>query len=211
MNIKKSIYTEDRPIIITEDSITVPSKTKTGMVMHKSEKSLMLKLAEITTKNGGDILELGFGMHLSADGIQSNPNVTSHTIIEKHNEIYKVALEWAKDKPNTKILLGDWIDILPDIDKKFDGVLHDTYMDVNIDKFLDYIKPNCKEGTIVGFFEYPKFNNNLSGVRFSLTYEEFNSLPYNDNNLFKGNSYELKYTIFDGTKFVKDKNIKGIL
>ena len=52
--------------------------------MHIGEKTLMEKLSEMVTTNGGDILEIGFGMHLSADEIQNNPNVTSHTIIEVH-------------------------------------------------------------------------------------------------------------------------------
>lgn len=208
---ERSKYTADKEIIITDDSIIVPSKVQNGMVMHAAEKSLMIKLAEIATKNGGDILELGFGMHLSADGVQSNPNVTSHTIIELHKDIYKLGLEWAKDKPNTEILLGDWIDVLPTIDRKFDGVLHDTYMDVNIGKFLDYIKPNCKEGTIVALFEYAPPSDVMNGVRFSLTDEEYESLPYKDTIHFKTNSFELKYTTYDGTKFVKDKNVKSLI
>ena len=68
----------------------------TSAVMHVGERSLMNKLAEIVTQNGGDILEIGFGMNLSANAIQSNPNVTSHTIIEIHPVQYERALEWAK-------------------------------------------------------------------------------------------------------------------
>ena len=171
----------------------------------------MLKLAELATRNGGDILELGFGMHLSADGVQSNPLVTSHTIVEIHPDMYNLALEWAVDKPNTEILFGDWIDVLPTITKKFDGILHDTYMDPNIEKFLDYVKPNCKKGTIVAFFEYRGNHNCISALRFSLTEEEFESLPYKDYTYWKLNSIELKYTIFDGENFCKDVNIKQMI
>jgi guanidinoacetate N-methyltransferase len=209
--VKNNKYTYDDNVVITNDSIIAPSKIQDGIVMHAAEKSLMIKLAEIATKNGGDILELGFGMHLSADGVQSNPNVTSHTIIELHKDIHKLALEWAKDKPNTEILLGGWIDVLPTITKKFDGILHDTYMDSNIDKFLDYVKPNCKKGTIVAFFEYPVASDVMNGVRFSLTTEEYESLPYKDILHFNKNSIELKYTTFDGIKFVKDKNLKSLI
>ena len=97
-------------LIISDESIKISVEPRHGIVMHIGETTLMQKLAEIATKNGGDILEIGFGMHLSADGVQSNPNVTSHTIIEVHPEIYERALIWAKDKPNTKIIFGDWID-----------------------------------------------------------------------------------------------------
>ena len=144
---------------ITNNYIKLSTDNDFSAVMHIGERSLMYKLAEIVTQNGGDILEIGFGMHLSADAIQSNPNVTSHTIIENHPEIYNTALEWVKDKPNTNIIFGNWIDILPLVNKKFDGILHDTHLDPNILKFLDYVKDNCKIDTIVGFFEYPGFSN----------------------------------------------------
>ena len=196
-------------LTLSSDEITIDGLKK-GYVMHRGEKSLMLKLAEIATMNGGDILEVGFGMHLSADGIQSNPNVTSHTIIEVHPEIYKHALSWAKDKPNTEIILGTWIDILPTINKKFDGVLHDTHNDNDIPKFLDYIKPNCKNGTIVSFFYFPVLDTRFNSYRHELTESEKEYLPYSTNKGFRYN-YELKYTTFDGNVFVKNKNIKSII
>jgi len=204
-------YTGNDKIIVDDEQITVTGYHTDGIVMHKAEKSLMLKLAELATRNGGDILELGFGMHLSADGVQSNPLVTSHTIVEIHPDMYNLALGWVVDKPNTEILFGDWIDVLPTLTKKFDGILHDTYMDPNIEKFLDYVKPNCKKETIVAFFEYRGNHNPISALRFSLTEEEFQALPYKDASPWKLNSYELKYTIFDGERFCKDTNIKQML
>ena len=200
-------------LILSPDAIMIDEQKKNyknNYVMHKGEKSLMVKLAEIATKNGGDILELGFGMHLSADAVQSNPDVTSHTIIEVHPEIYNIALSWAKGKPNTNIILGDWIDILPTLDKKFDGVLHDTHRDTNILKFLDYIKPNCKNGTIVSFFSFPILDTRFNSYRHELTELEIEYLPYSKNKTFRYN-YELKYTTFDGNLFVNDKNIKDII
>ena len=197
-------------LIITNEDIIIPNVKGVKYVMHAAETSLMYKLAEIVTKNGGDILEIGFGMHISADGVQSNPNVTSHTIIEVHPEIYQNALLWSKDKPNTKILFGDWIDVLPTIQSKFDGVLHDTHLDPNISKFLDYIKPNCKEGTIIGFFEGPTKDSRVSAIRHKLTDVEFKSLPYK-NSHFKYGDYELQYTIFNGVNFKKDKTIKSLI
>jgi hypothetical protein len=196
-------------LTLSSDEIRIDG-LKGDYVMHKGEKSLMYKLAEIATTNGGDILEIGFGMHLSADGVQSNPNVTSHTIIEVHPEIYKHALSWAKNKPNTEILLGDWVDIIPTLDRKFDGVLHDTHHDKNILKFLDYIKPNCKEGTIVSFFALPMNDIRFNSYRHELTPSEIESLPYSKNKSFRYN-YELKYTTFDGNSFIKNKNIKSFI
>lgn len=198
-------------IKITNDYIKLSTDNDYSAVMHIGEISLMGKLSEIVTQNGGDILEIGFGLHLSADFIQSNPNVTSHTIIEIHPEIYNSALEWARDKPNTNIIFGDWIDILPLPNKKFDGVLHDTHLDLNTPKFLDYVKDNCKMNTIVGFFEYTEFNDNLDGYRYKIPEEEYKSLPYKNNKGFSINQFELKYTTFNGINFYKKSKIKSLL
>jgi hypothetical protein len=163
----------------------------------------MEKLAELVTKNGGHILEIGFGMHISADFIQSNPNVKSHTIIEVHPEIYNKGLEWAKDKPNVELILGDWIDILPIKNKLFDGVFYDPYNDYNLLKFLDYVKDNCKKETIVGFYDHPAFDDRLNGLQVTILETDLNTIPFRHIKEFKGNRYELKYTIFDGVNFHK--------
>jgi hypothetical protein len=199
-------------LIIQENVIRLSTDNDNTAVMHAAEKSLMEKLAEITTKNGGDILEIGFGMNLSADAIQAHPRVTSHTIIEIHPVQYERALQWAKqqNKPTT-VLLGDWIDLLPLEGKKFDGVLHDTHLDPNVPRFLDYVAGNCKPGTVVGFFEYPKFDTRLNGVRFSLDEKDLKDLPYGENIFFRDNQFELKYTVFDGKQFKSDSRPKSIL
>jgi hypothetical protein len=44
-----------------------------------------------------------------------------------------------------------------------------------------------------------------------LTGDDYKTLPYNNNIFFKENSFELKYTIFNGNTFTKDKNIKGLI
>lgn len=202
----------DEELVFTKDSIyikdTIAQKTA---VMHAGEDSLMKKLAEIVTENGGSILEIGFGMHISADYVQSNPAVTSHTIIEVHPEIYKSALNWAKDKPNVKIILGDWIEVLPTLSVKFDGILHDTHEDKNIHRFLEFAKPVCNLGCIVGFFDYYVVDTRMNGVRHSLTKEEYESLPYKNSIGFINNQFELKYTTFNGTDFYKNSNTSRIV
>jgi hypothetical protein len=199
-------------LVFTDNAIFIEESIKTGAVMHIGEKELMDKLAEIVTVNGGDILEIGFGMHLSADAIQSNPKVTSHTIIEVHPELYGRALEWAKlQKIKTTIILGDWIELLPLSNIKFDGVLHDTHNDPNIPKFLDYVVDNCKKDTIIGFFEFPKFDHRLNGYRLKIPQSDYQTMPYKNNTHYKDNQFELKYTTFNGSSFVNDKNVKSFI
>ena len=200
-------------LVFTQDAILIDEPVSTGeAVMHIGEKELMDKLAEIVTVNGGDILEIGFGMHLSADAIQSNPNVTSHTIIEVHPQQYERAVEWAKlQKIKTTIILGDWIEVLPLSNIKFDGVLHDTHRDPNIPKFLDYVVENCKKGTVVGFFEFQEFDTRLNGRRFRINESDYQTIPYKDNFGYVNNQFELKYTTFDGSKFVSNSKSTKLL
>jgi guanidinoacetate N-methyltransferase len=198
-------------LIFTDNYITLANNGDSHTIMHVGETLYMEKLAELVTKNGGHILEIGFGMHISADFIQSNPNVKSHTIIEVHPEIYNKGLEWAKDKPNVELILGDWIDILPLKNKLFDGVFYDPYNDYNLLKFLDYVKDNCKKETIVGFYDHPAFDERLNGLQVTILETDLNSIPFRHITEFKGNRYELKYTIFDGVNFHKGiKNNKLI-
>ena len=49
-------------LIINNDVIKLSTDNEHSAVMHIAEKSIMDKLADIVTKNGGDILEIGFGM-----------------------------------------------------------------------------------------------------------------------------------------------------
>ena len=98
-------------------------------VMMDWETSLMKEHAKVVTENGGDILEIGFGMGICANFIQQS-NIKSHTIIEIHDEVYKRLLEWAKDKPNVIPIKGDWFNNIPK-DKKYDGIMHDTWNEKN--------------------------------------------------------------------------------
>lgn len=198
-------------LVIKDNYITLEKYGLDHTIMHDAEVLYMKKLSEIVTKNGGDILEIGFGMHISADFIQSNKNVTSHTIIEVHPEMYTRALEWAKDKPNTKIIFGDWINVLPLKDKKFDGIFYDTYNDINQNKILDYLKSNCKPGTIVGLFEYRFFDTRMNGIRMSIPDEDLKALPTSWVPAFSGNQFELKYTIFNGNDYYNEQPIKTLI
>ena len=201
----------DESIVITNESLTLSKKFSESNIMHYGEKPLMEKLAEIVTKNGGDILEIGFGLHLSADGVQSNPKVTSHTIIEVHPKIYDEAIKWSKDKPNTKVILGDWTEVIPSLEKKYDGILHDTHIDDNVLNFLSYVEKLCKEDTIVGFFWYPSIDSRFDAIRFQIEEEYYKTIPYKENDYFKSNQFELKYTTYRNGKFSKMDKTKHII
>ncbi len=198
-------------LVFGDGIIQILNDNPKSAVMHYGEKPLMEKLAEIVTRNGGDILEIGFGLHLSADGVQSNPNVKSHTIIEIHPEIYKEAIKWAEDKPNTKILFGDWVDIIPKLNQQYDGILHDTHLDKNILEFLNSIHHICKQNTIVGFFEYPIVDKRFDAIRFKIDEDYYNKIPYKENKYFILNQFEIKYTTYIDGEFVRTSGVKNII
>ena len=143
----------------TNNSLLKDSK----VVMHDWEHPMMKKHAEVVTKKGGDILELGFGMGISANYIQEQ-DIKSHTIIEEDKVVYQRLLEWAKDKPNVIPIFGDWKSNLPN--KKFDGILKDTYGDnVGALMFPIFILKVSKVGTIISFFnDYLKPKTIYQGV-----------------------------------------------
>lgn len=199
MNGKEKLFTTEE-FIYTEHN--------RHYVMHRCETSIMQKQAEITTRNGGNILEIGFGMHISADFITSNPNVTSYSVIEIHPEQYEKALEWAKTKTiPIKVYLGDWTDVLPLLDEKFDGVFFDTDTDGRIRYFLDKVKPNCKKDTVVTFYAYYLGDNRLTPVTINYTDEEYENFPdaLKRNKLFNGKRYVMRYTVFNGVDFYNEK------
>lgn len=97
-------------------------------VMEDWETPYMKELAKIATTNGGVILELGFGMAISASFIQ-NANISKHIIIEANHDVAERARKFAKKSPRSiEILEGFWeemINLIPN--ESVDGILFDTY------------------------------------------------------------------------------------
>ena len=65
------------------DKIHYIEHENTYEVMMDWEDSIMSASAAYICENGGDILEIGFGMGISAGYIQQH-TINSHTIIENH-------------------------------------------------------------------------------------------------------------------------------
>ena len=97
-------------------------------VMEDWEDEYMKLLAKIVTNNGGHILEIGFGMGISATYIQSH-FISKHTIIEANQDVFTEAKSWSvKSKVPVELLLGFWEDQTSKLsDNSFDGILFDTY------------------------------------------------------------------------------------
>lgn len=97
-------------------------------VMESWEKPLMETFAEVVCRKGGRVLEVGFGLHLAADRIQTL-EIDEHIVIEANNDVYKKLEEWAVDqKHRVTCMQGLWQDQIKLIeDNSLDGILYDTY------------------------------------------------------------------------------------
>jgi protein arginine N-methyltransferase 2 len=144
----------DRKLTYTNDGRLLDEN---GMaIMMDWEEPIMKKSAEIITRNGGKILNVGFGMGFIDSFIEEH-DIDEHWIIEGHIDVYTKMLNdgWHL-KPHVKILYGDWrwyLKYLP----KFDGIYFDTWDETQED-FDSYIPNILKENGIYSFFNNPRFD-----------------------------------------------------
>ena len=176
--LSSSLSFESDKIIITE----------TGEeVMMSWEDSLMSASAAYVTENGGDILEIGFGMGISAGYIQSH-SISSHTIVENHPEIISKAVQWANSKSNVTIISQSWYDVRNSIGR-FDGIFYDTYGDDDMFHFSSSLSGLVKSGTKVTWWNNETGETNVYNIP-SVTYEAINVNPP-ENTYFNSTTYYL--------------------
>ena len=134
----------DKTLIFEDSKIYYTDNGEELQVMMSWEDDVMKASANYICGNGGDILEIGFGMGIAADYIQSN-DINSHTIIEIHPQIIEKAKVWAQDKPNVTIIENDWYSVKDSL-STYDGVFHDTWMDNNVNNFTKVLPTLMKLG-----------------------------------------------------------------
>ena len=155
-------------------------------IMHEWETPLMERHADFVCERGGHILEVGFGMGISSQFIHEN-GPASHTIIEIHPQIAEKAREWAADKDNVEILVGDWLEVLPTLyegtiqitPKIFDGVFFDPFGLWSKEyTFPQLIYPHVKETTRISHWNPLKFEGSTCGFMNHPNYTiEFEQIP----------------------------------
>jgi predicted O-methyltransferase YrrM len=88
---------------------------------------MMQAMADIVSETHGDVVEVGFGMGISATMIQEN-GVRSHTIIEFNDDVIGAFESWRSQYPQAdiRLLRGKWQDVVGQLDT-CDGVFFDAY------------------------------------------------------------------------------------
>lgn len=100
------------------------------IVMARDETPYMEALAKLVTSAtpNGTILEVGFGMGISAGAIEKN-GCGKHVIIEANRAIMRKCLKWAESQPSVVVpLYGFWESVTTLLgNSTFDGIFFDPF------------------------------------------------------------------------------------
>lgn len=194
----------NKEVVISKDRITIKGDTtgllNNGIVMDKVAKNITKEFCKVVGQEKGHVLDIGFGLGYSAQYFY-NMGVKSYTCIEINQDIYETALEWAQDKHNVTIILGDWFDIIPTLDKKYDGIFMDTYGD-DLNKyrqFESYVVPIANQNAILSIYEYEHCR-----LLKDLNYKAFEWINENYNLALKP-FHRVCWTYLVGDKFRKNQ------
>ena len=143
--------TRNQELVFESDFITLKDQPN-RFVMMSWETDLMKQHALRVTENSGDVLEIGFGMGISAQFIQDF-GCNTHTIVESHPEILKQLRVWALDKPNVNVVAGDWFNLKNLLNQnQYDGIFYDADCN-NSPKFRETIvEPTLKHQGVFTYF-----------------------------------------------------------
>ena len=96
-------------------------------VMQDWERPLMQAMARIAAESRGDVLEVGFGMGISATYLQEL-GVRSYTVVECNDEVISHFERWRERYPDRdlRLIRGRWQDVEDQLGR-YDAVFFDTY------------------------------------------------------------------------------------
>ena len=154
-------------------------------VMMDWEDPLMSASAAYICSDNADILEIGFGMGISAGYIQSH-SIASHTIIENHPQIITKAQEWAQGKSNVTIVTGSWYDVRSEL-STYDGIFYDTFGDNNWQQFSSSLSSLTNTNAKVTWWNNLDSSNNAYNIP-DVTYQQISVSP-TANSYFNSNTY----------------------
>ena len=143
------------------------------IIMMGWEHPAMSASAAYITEGGGDILEIGFGMGISAGYIQSH-SISSHTIIEPHSQMIQKAVEWSNEKSNVTIVSQSWADTTGSLGR-YDGIFYDTSFDERQNLFSSSLSGLTKSGTKLSVFN--SYSSEKNDFNIEMSYRQINVTP----------------------------------
>ncbi len=120
-------------------------------VMMDWETPIMEKSAQLICKNGGKVLNIGFGLGI-VDSFIQNEKIVEHHIIECHPDILnKMRLDGWYQKENVVIIEGFWQDVIHNL-SGYDGVYFDTWKESDFNFFLKECHKIINKDGLMSFF-----------------------------------------------------------
>ena len=173
----------DKILTFDSDKIYYTSNDIQYEVMMDWEDALMSASAAYVCQNGGDILEIGFGMGISAGYIQSH-SINSHTIIENHPQVIERLQVWVRDKPNVNIITGSWYEVKNQL-STYDGVFYDTFGDNDMRHFSSSLSSLVKSGGVATWWNSNSSETNYYNIP-GVEYDQITTTP--PQNIYFNNS-----------------------
>jgi len=132
----------------TDDGLLLDSNR--NAIMMEWERPIMKRAAEIVTKRGGRVLNIGHGMGIIDTYIQKE-EINEHWIIEPHPDVLKHmrSTGWM-EKGNVTVIQKPWQEVIDNL-PVFDSVYYDTWAD-NEKAFFSKVHQLLKPGGIFSFF-----------------------------------------------------------
>lgn len=176
------------------------------MVMHMGLSQFEEKSVEIITQNGGDILEIGFGMGISANSIISK-NISSYTCVEINDYIFQNAQSWSNGKNNVSIIQDSWENFLITTTNKYDAVYCDFMNWEEYEEFYEKSKNVLKTNGIIstygaGIYFGDSNMNIVEDIPAPSIHDSDFTYEISDR-LINRNFYKVYWQYFDGTSYVK--------
>lgn len=143
-----------------------------AMVMERWEEPIIKKHVELLNVKDKDVLELGFGMGISASMIQEG-QPKSHTIIECHPQVINYFMTTYEHRDKIKLIPEFWQNVINSIGK-FDCILFDTYLD-KPEQFFELVDNILREDGKFTYFHWENFHKQYSDYnveRFPVQYEK---------------------------------------
>jgi len=174
-----------------------------AMVMERWEEPIIKKHVELLNVKDKDVLEIGFGMGISASMIQEG-QPKSHTIIECHPQVINYFMTTYEHRDKIKLIPDFWQNVINSIGN-FDCILFDTYLD-KPEQFFELVDNILREDGKFTYFHWENFHKQYSDYnveRFPVQYEKV----FYEGGKEKGTCQVPLYTKTKTSKFNKDYKI----